>query len=97
MRWRAGITAVGSEHNMFCGKGFECIRDVGVGQPFQTPSHFGVDRQPMTAVRALVQPTVPGLVNQQIVLKLERLQVVVKGINDIVPGWVEQKSDFEAV
>ena len=58
---------------MFRGKGFECVRDVGVGQPFRTPSLFGVDRQPITAVRAFVQPPVSGLVDQQIVLELERL------------------------
>ena len=82
---------------MFRGKGFECVRDVCVGQPFRPPSLFGVDRQPIATVRTLVQPPVSGAVDQQIVLELECLQLVVEGIDDIVTGWIEQKSDFEAV
>ena len=82
---------------MFRSPRLQCVRDIGLRERLRATALFCVHRQPVFAIGRLVQPSVTGVADQQIVLGLERLEIVVEGINDVAPRRIQKQANLKPV
>ncbi len=56
------VATAGDDHDMFGVERLERIRGIGIGESLRATALFGIDKQPVTAIRGFIQPAVVNVI-----------------------------------